>query len=228
MKKANRHQEISKWGEEDPTIDTQDSVAAASTLKEEGMARKGRYELKTHNGYLLDEVVSALQKCVRRGLEEEALFWSLEMADSGYGQYLWKRLLVIAAEDVGLADPEALTLTVSGWLSTKECTKSFTQPPGMKTEFLGMVILYLSRAPKNREGDDAICYLLARRQKGLRLQVPDWALDQHTERGRKMGRGEEFWWEQSSLLDKPVVIEGDKYKAKLAAMTTGKLPMGEA
>lgn len=186
------------------------------------------YELKTHGGYRLDEVTSALQKCIRRGVEEESLFWALEMSDSGFGQYLWRRLMVIAAEDIGLADPQALTLTVSGWLATKEATKSFTQPPGMKTEFLGMALLYLCRAAKNREGDDFICYLMARRQRGLRLTVPDFALDEHTERGRQMGRGEEFWQEESSKLDKPVVIEGDKYKAKLAAMTTGKLPLGEA
>lgn len=189
---------------------------------------KQRHELTTKNGYPLDEVTSALQKCIRRGLEEEALFWSLEMSDSGYGQYLWKRLMIIAAEDIGLADPQALTLTVSGWLATKESTKSFSQAPGMKTEFLGLVLLHLCRAPKNREGDDFICYLLARRQKGLRLTVPDAALDEHTDRGRKMGRGEEFWQEESSKLDKPVVIEGDRYKQKLAAMTTGKLPLGEA
>jgi replication-associated recombination protein RarA len=94
------------------------------------------------------------------------MFWALEMSDSGYGQYLWRRLMVIAVEDVGLADPQALTLTVSGWLSTKECTKSFTQAPGMKTEFLGMVILYLCRAPKNREGDDFCWYVMERRQAG--------------------------------------------------------------
>ncbi len=156
------------------------------------------------------------------------MFWALEMSDSGYGQYLWRRLMVIAAEDIGLADPQALTLTVSGWLATKESTKSFTQAPGMKTEFLGMVVLYLCRSPKNREGDDSVYYLLVRRKKGLRLQIPDYALDEHTERGRQMGRGEDFWWAESSKLDKPVVIEGDKYKAKLAAMTTAKLPMEEA
>ncbi len=186
------------------------------------------YELKTHGGYRLDEVVSALQKAVRRGLEEEALFWALEMAESGFGQYLWKRLMVIAAEDIGLADPQALVLTTMGWTATKECTKSFTQAPGMKVEFLGAVILYLCRAKKNREGDDFACYMMERRKRGLRLPIPDFALDEHTDRGRQMGRGEEFWQQESSKLNKPVVIEGDKYKAKLAAMTTGTLPMEEA
>ncbi len=70
------------------------------------MTSKPHYVLKTKGGYLLDEVVSALQKCIRRGREEEAMYWALEMAESGCGKYLWRRLMIIGAEDVGLADPQ--------------------------------------------------------------------------------------------------------------------------
>lgn len=185
------------------------------------------YELKTHGGYALDEVTSALQKCIRRGLEEEAMYWALEMADSSYGQYLWRRLMVIAAEDIGLADPQALVLTTLGWIATKECTKSFTKTPGMKTEFLGMVILHLCRAAKNREGDDFACYMMERRKRGLWLPIPDYALDEHCERGRQMGRGEEFWWMESSKLNKAVPIEGDKYKGLLRGLTERQLKLGD-
>lgn len=178
------------------------------------------YELKTHGGYALDEVTSALQKCIRRGLEEEAMYWALEMADSGYGQYLWRRLMIIAAEDIGLADPHALIVTTIGWLATKETTKSFTQPPGMKTEFLGMVILHLCRASKNREGDDFCWYIMGRRKRGWRMPIPDYALDEHTERGRQMGRGEAFWYEQASQLTKEVEVDGNPYKGKLQGLST--------
>lgn len=175
-----------------------------------------RYELKTLGGYALDEVTSALQKCIRRGLEEESLFWALEMSDSGFGQYLWKRLMVIAAEDIGLADPQALALTTMGWLATKESTKSFSPKdgqPGMRLEFLGLVILYLCRAPKNREGDDFCWYIMERREKGWRLSVPDFALDDHTERGRQLGRGREFWFTEASKLSPEVQVKGNKYGA---------------
>jgi len=36
-------------------------------------------QLKTANGYLNSECTSAMQKCIRRGLEEEALFWATEL-----------------------------------------------------------------------------------------------------------------------------------------------------
>lgn len=175
------------------------------------LAESKRFDTKTAGGYALDEVTSALQKCIRRGLEEEAMFWALEMADSGYGQYLWRRLMVIAAEDIGLADPQALIVASGGWLATKESTKSFTSPPGMKLEFLGPTILYLCRAPKNREGDDFCWYIMERRKRGLRLQVPDFALDEHTDRGRQMGRGRAFWFEEASKLHGTVEIDANKY-----------------
>ncbi len=184
---------------------------------------KPHYDLKTKNGYQLGEVVSALQKSIRRGLEEEAMYWALEMADSGFGRYVWKRLMVIAAEDIGLADPQTLILTTCGWLATKEATNSFTKPPGMKTEFLGMVILYLCRSAKNREGDDFVWYLQERRMRGWRIDIPDYALDGHTERGRRLKRGDAFWWEESSKLHPEIEIEGNPYKVKLKALLMREL-----
>ncbi len=177
-------------------------------------------ELKTKSGYALDEVVSGLQKCIRRGLEEEAMYWALEMSDSGFGQYLWRRLMIIAAEDIGLAEPQALVVTTSGWIATKESTKSFTQAPGMKIEFLGLVILHLCRCLKNREGDDFVCYVMERRKKGWRIEIPDYALDGHTDRGRKMGRGNEFWYQESCKLDRPVEVNGNVYEKKLQALSS--------
>jgi len=69
-------------------------------------------EMRTKIGYVLGEVVSALQKSIRRGDEEGALYWSLELSESSFGQYLWRRLLIIASEDIGLADPLALVVTL--------------------------------------------------------------------------------------------------------------------
>lgn len=172
---------------------------------------KTRWDQRTVGGYPLDEVTSALQKCIRRGLEEEAMYWALEMAHSGFGQYLWRRLMVIATEDVGVADPQCLAVVVAGWSITKETTKSFSSPPGMKTEPLGMVVLYMCRAPKCREGDDFQWYVSERRKRGWRIPIPDVALDEHTDRGRKLGRGQAFWFEHASQLGRSVVIELNRY-----------------
>ena len=60
----------------------------------------------TPKGYYLDEVISALQKEVRRGKEYEAVFWAVEL-ESFNPKALWNRLKVIASEDVGVAEPHA-------------------------------------------------------------------------------------------------------------------------
>jgi len=58
---------------------------------------------RTLGGYLTSEVTSALQKSIRRALEEEALFWATELDLAGFGANAWKRLRIIASEDIGLA-----------------------------------------------------------------------------------------------------------------------------
>ena len=56
----------------------------------------------TPGGYRCDECASALQKTIRRGEERDALHFATELALAGYGGYVWKRLRIIASEDVGL------------------------------------------------------------------------------------------------------------------------------
>jgi hypothetical protein len=51
------------------------------------------------------EVASALQKSIRRGLLDEAIYRVRELHESNYAAYAWKRLRIITSEDVGLAEP---------------------------------------------------------------------------------------------------------------------------
>ncbi|WP_226591626.1 hypothetical protein [Microseira wollei] len=66
---------------------------------------RGNMLLKTTNGYNFSEVASAFQKSIRRGIEAEALYWGTELDQSGYGEYVWKRMRIIVSEDIGLAEP---------------------------------------------------------------------------------------------------------------------------
>src|SRR5579862_3163447 len=66
--------------------------------------------MKTIGGFNGYQVTSAMQKCIRRGLEEDALFWATELwasCNQTGREYIWHRLRVIASEDVGLADNNA-------------------------------------------------------------------------------------------------------------------------
>ena len=55
--------------------------------------------LRTIRGYDFGEVSSAMQKAIRRGETQYAGYWALELWASGFGNYVWKRLLTVSAED---------------------------------------------------------------------------------------------------------------------------------
>lgn len=135
----------------------------------------------TPGGYRQDEVVSALQKCIRRGMELEAAYWAVELA-TRYYKYVWWRLETVAHEDVGLADPFAAV-----YIAT--CKEQYLSPRAEgKDQTLALInaAVYLARAPKSRLSDEV--YAILAKEK-FQIEIPDFALDQHTYRGRNMGRG---------------------------------------
>jgi replication-associated recombination protein RarA len=47
-----------------------------------------------HN-FIIDEVISALQKSIRRKEKEDAIYWALQLHNCGYGNAVFKRLTII-------------------------------------------------------------------------------------------------------------------------------------
>src|SRR5690606_35078088 len=67
-------------------------------------------------GDLFYEQISALHKAVRGSSPDGALYWLVRMLDGGCDPlYLARRIVRIASEDVGNADPRALTLCLGAW-----------------------------------------------------------------------------------------------------------------
>jgi replication-associated recombination protein RarA len=153
-------------------------------------------ELTVH-GHDWSEVVSALQKCVRRGLEDDALYWAVELDRSGYGEFAFKRLRVIAMEDVGLADPNVIVQVQSlyeVWTALRKKRDDKNQPWRLA---LVMATMVCARAAKSRAVDHA---LLAYYGEDEVREIPDWALDKHTSRGWELKRGWKHFWDESTLL----------------------------
>ncbi len=140
--------------------------------------------------YEFDEVASALQKSIRRGLEYESVFWGYIIHQSGYGMYLFRRLSVIACEDVGLGNPQALILVSSlqqSWLQLHKQNKDATLD---KFLLALQVILYLCRSKKTREGDSLSNLIHEHFTEGRRLEIPEYVLDPHVARARnELGLG---------------------------------------
>lgn len=167
-------------------------------------------QLTTKGGYNCAEVASAMQKCIRRGLEEQALFWATELDLSGYGEYVWKRLRIIASEDVGLGDNSAALTIYSLFQSWREQHKKKDTRHAPERLFLVHAVLLLCRAPKSRLVDHALVAMYeAPRPKRT---IPDFALDRHTAAGRKLRRGWRHFWQQGAQLQNKAAVP-DPYEA---------------
>jgi replication-associated recombination protein RarA len=156
------------------------------------------YHLTTGRGYDFYEVASALQKEIRRGREEEAMYWALELADQ-YDDFLWRRLAIIASEDVGPADSTLAVLIETLQWQYKDIKKQSRRP--QERIILAHAVIALCRAPKSRIADDLACVVSHQRDsEGLKREIPDYALDQHTQRGQALGRGWDHWAQEGCRL----------------------------
>lgn len=155
-------------------------------------------QMHTPNGHLCGEAASALQKTIRRGDERGALYWASELELAGFGNYVWKRLRVIASEDVGLADNSMTLLIQALYDNWYESDKKDTRPGARGRIFLCHAVLALARAPKSRIADHANIVMYHGPRE--RLEVPDVAIDKHTAAGRRMGRGWRHFFEEGTKL----------------------------
>jgi putative ATPase len=101
----------------------------------------GAYDRSGDDRY---QLISAFHKSVRNSDCDSALFWLYRMMEGGEDPlYIIRRMIRIAGEDIGFADPEALTLC----LSTKEAYEYLGSPEG--DIFLTRATIYLASAPKS-------------------------------------------------------------------------------
>lgn len=111
--------------------------------------------------------ISAFHKSVRGSNPDAALYWLCRMIDGGVDPlYMARRMVRIASEDVGNADPRALTLCLNAW-DTQERLGS---PEGELA--LAQAALYLASAPKSNAAYNAFNSMMATIQKSPSSEVP--------------------------------------------------------
>jgi replication-associated recombination protein RarA len=178
-------------------------------------------QLTTKGGYNCAEVSSALQKCIRRGLEEQALFWATELDIAGFGEYVWKRLRIIASEDVGLADSAVASTILALYQNWREQAKKKDVRHAPERLFLVHAVLILCRAPKSRTVDHALIAMYEAPRHGQsgsdQREIPDFALDRHTAAGRKLKRGWRHFWAHGAILENKAPVN-DPYEATARAI----------
>ncbi len=168
--------------------------------------------IETKRAYEFFEVSSAFQKAIRRGDEEVALYFTVELYNSGFDEYLWKRIKIICSEDIGLAEP-FLPMTMQAlyrmYVDQKKKNDTKHQPEKL---FLIHAVLLLVRAKKSRLVDWALITYFDIAEK---LPIPDYAYDKHNRKGKAMGRGlDHFWTEGSKLSPHTPLPREEEYKDK--------------
>lgn len=171
----------------------------------------------TRHGFAADEVISALQKEIRRGNTENAALLAYEMATTSpeMEAYLWYRLLVISVEDVGWGDLQAPVLVYT----LHEIKQSFNRSAGERLLFAVHAVRYLCACPKDRSSDEMTIWIKREVESDRLLPtIPDYALDMHTARGSEMGRGLRHFLEKGAKLSPELPDRDTTYRQRIMAL----------
>jgi replication-associated recombination protein RarA len=166
----------------------------------------------TKHGYDHYELLSALQKCIRRGMEYEAVHFAVELEEFN-PTMLWNRLKVIAAEDIGPANP-AMPVLIDVLQKNYLAEKS-KLAEGNANLYLADAVVCLCFSQKSRITDDLLNVVTSEREKeGKYPPIPEFALDMHTARGKALGKGIEDFFGEGNKLENEAFINRYTERAK--------------
>jgi putative ATPase len=130
----NMAEQIFALPEDTPTMDPAELTALLAR-------RAALYDKDREEHYNL---ISALHKSLRGSDPDAALYWFARMLNGGEDpRYIARRLVRFAAEDIGMADPNALPQALAGW----ETYERLGSPEGELA--IAQVVIYLATAPKS-------------------------------------------------------------------------------
>ncbi|MFZ7317304.1 replication-associated recombination protein A [Avibacterium avium] len=146
--------------------------------------RQARFDKQGDRFY---DLISALHKSVRGSAPDAALYWYARILTAGGDPlYVARRLLAIASEDVGNADPRAMQVAIAAW----DCFTRVGAAEGERA--IAQAIVYLAVAPKSNA-----VYQAFKAAKKHALESPDYDVPEHlrnapTHLMKELGFGAEY------------------------------------
>ena len=131
--------------------------------------------------------ISALIKSIRGSDPDAGIYWLARMLEGGEDvRFLTRRLVILASEDIGNADPQALTIAVSAmqaceFVGLPECQLNLAQ-----------AVAYLACAPKSNASTVAIGSARRDVREGRTVPVPMHLRDKHYSGAKRLGHGEGY------------------------------------
>jgi putative ATPase len=167
--------------------------------------RNTRYSQQEHY-----DCASAFQKSLRGSDPDAAIYYLAKMIEAGEDpRFIARRLIVCAAEDVGIADPNAMNIAVSAY----RAVEIIGLPEGRIP--LANAVVYVANAPKSNKACLAIDSALADIESGLDYPPPMHLRDAHYKDAAKYGFGKGYIYthdapdiEQQFMPDE---LRGKKY-----------------
>ena len=130
------------------------------------------------------DVVSAFIKSIRGSDPQAGLFWLARMLESGDdARFIARRLVILASEDIGMADPNALVVAVAA--------ASALEHVGLPEAQLNLAqaVVYLATAPKSNRVAIGIWSAREDIRKGVTSEVPAHLRDGHYRAAKEFGHG---------------------------------------
>ncbi|MEE2990660.1 MAG: replication-associated recombination protein A [Planctomycetota bacterium] len=133
------------------------------------------------------DTISALIKSIRGSDPDAGIYWLARMLEGGEDiRFLCRRLVILASEDIGNADPQALTLAVAAMQACElvglpECQLTLAQ-----------AVTYLACAPKSNASTTAIGSARKDIREGRVLPVPVHLRDSHYGGAQQLGHGDGY------------------------------------
>jgi replication-associated recombination protein RarA len=174
-------------------------------------------DVRTRHGLPGDQVISALQKEIRRGRAENAALLAYEMVVTSpeMEAKLWQRLLTISVEDIGPGEWQAPVLVHTLW----QMCRAFDRAASERRLLAVHAVRYLCGCAKDRSSDEMSAWVRRAVESGAQMPViPDYALDMHTARGAELGRGLRHFYEEAARVLPEAPGRDDTYRQRLLAM----------
>ncbi len=144
--------------------------------------REGHYNL-----------ISAVHKSLRGSDPDAALYWVSRMLDGGEDPvYILRRLARFAVEDIGLADPQAMTQALAAW----DTYDRLGSPEGDLA--IAQLVLYLGTAPKSNAAYRAFKKAKTAAQNTGSLMPPKHILNAPTQMMKTLGYGKDYAYDHDS------------------------------
>ena len=169
--------------------DLADDIGAKKVINEQVIAEVLASDVRRFDkgGDIFYEQISALHKSVRGSSPDGALYWLARMLDGGCDPlYIARRVVRMASEDIGNADPRALPLCLSAW----DVQERLGSPEGQLA--IAQAVVYLACAPKSNAVYNAFNQVMAEVRSQPAYDVPVHLRNAPTKLMKSMDYGAEY------------------------------------